>query len=849
MLYYHWRNEESDILEKDCEEIFNKHRKDIQKKRLEYNKISEEDLKEYEKQLLEDQERYHQYEKENERYQEDREYIEEYAEQQDFVTDILLQDNYDAEGNKVQKFLAPKMMKDEEYTELLRSLNEKQKNFLYHVLCFVKKNQFIALKDQEQIFNYVSGSAGVGKSRLITAIAQTVTKYSRENTNGPINEENPHVLIVAPTGKAAFNVRGMTMHSAFNLLIREGKKSDKSKKLAADTLNTMRSQLSQLKILIIEEISMVGVDTFIQTHMRLQEIFYNNLPFGGINVISFGDFKQLRPVKDGYVFKSSNKEDYILAGNSLWSQFKFYELTEIMRQKDDIPFANALNNLGLGQLTDDDIKMFESRLNLSSIPEDAIHLYYRNEDVNKYNIQKVNKIINQNHKENAISKAIDEQLGPGSKSYKNKRLKEVKKRDSAQNHGLPNELLLVIDAKYMITNNIDVPDGLFNGAIGYLRKIVYGDLKKKDDVIEKNVPSSLFMEFDKGIGTEAMAKCGKNKDPDYKGLVPIQRIRRVVYDDKSAQIVRNQFPLIVAESITIHKSQGSTYKNVAVDLTRCDRQLTYVALSRATTLNGLYIKGDFPKIKPISSDDPVIKEIIRLKTYCNLVFPFKLLNQINNTKKNVIRIMYHNVQSFYAHKQDVESDMNFMCCDLLMFVESHLNGRKIDNLRGFDCINRFDNNYRGNLCYKKQSNNNIKMVESTVYLHGDLEIFMAEINDEIAVICVYAAVKLNHGNVADCLQMYFQIAEVDLNKYKFVLLWGDFNLNEVVERNHLSRFLMEYEFIPYFKEHKVTTDKNTCLDLVYVRKNVFRILNFSHEIGIYESYFSYHKPLYCVFYY
>lgn len=46
MLYYHWRNEESDILEKDCEEIFNKHRKDIQKKRLEYNKISEEDLKE-----------------------------------------------------------------------------------------------------------------------------------------------------------------------------------------------------------------------------------------------------------------------------------------------------------------------------------------------------------------------------------------------------------------------------------------------------------------------------------------------------------------------------------------------------------------------------------------------------------------------------------------------------------------------------------------------------------------------------------------------------------------------------------------------------------------------------------
>ncbi|MFN9959398.1 MAG: hypothetical protein ACK55I_40430, partial [bacterium] len=88
-------------------------------------------------------------------------------------------------------------------------------------------------------------------------------------------------------------------------------------------------------------------------------------------------------------------------------------------------------------LTDDDIKMFESRLNLSSIPEDAIHLYYRNEDVNKYNIQKVNKIINQNHKENAISKAIDEQLGPGSNSYKNNRLKEVKKRDSAQNHGLP----------------------------------------------------------------------------------------------------------------------------------------------------------------------------------------------------------------------------------------------------------------------------------------------------------------------------------------------------------------------------------------------------------------------------
>lgn len=114
---------------------------------------------------------------------------------------------------------------------------------------------------------------------------------------------------------------------------------------------------------------------------RLKQIFRTTESFGGIPVIVFGDLKQIPPVKDSPVFRSGNDNYAVLVGPILWHQFKFYELTEIMRQRDDQAFAVALNNMSEGIMTAADIALLKSRIvNAKDIPQSAIQLFSTNED-------------------------------------------------------------------------------------------------------------------------------------------------------------------------------------------------------------------------------------------------------------------------------------------------------------------------------------------------------------------------------------------------------------------------------------------------------------------------------------
>ena len=118
----------------------------------------------------------------------------------------------------------------------------------------------------------------------------------------------------------------------------------------------------------------------------------NSLDFGGVSIISVGDFHQLRPVKDSYVFQvpmsSSNNYDG-LVGPYLSEKFSFVELTGIMRQKDDLNFARALNNFANCCLTEDCINLFTSRIMqkdfVENLPIKSIHLFGTHASVNAHN--------------------------------------------------------------------------------------------------------------------------------------------------------------------------------------------------------------------------------------------------------------------------------------------------------------------------------------------------------------------------------------------------------------------------------------------------------------------------------
>ncbi|KAJ1528959.1 hypothetical protein ONE63_007327 [Megalurothrips usitatus] len=283
------------------------------------------------------------------------------------------------ETDSKNTFQIPNLLPDEEYKKILCNLNDKQRKYHDNFTHIIKT------QPHEQFFHFISGAGGVGKSTLLKIITQTALRFwIHELQHQP---DDIFFLITAPTGKAAFNVGGQTIHSVFTIVFSLVK--ELTMKLSADKRNTLMFKLKQLKLLIIDEISMVSAQLFQIVNNRLQEIFENSKPFGGISVIVMGDFNQLPPVMHDPVYYPlrdsistiANIENEIICisqldrtfyMSELWSHFKILELTEIMRQKDDIQFANALNRLAIGQTTDEDNALFQSReLSSLNIPEHA----------------------------------------------------------------------------------------------------------------------------------------------------------------------------------------------------------------------------------------------------------------------------------------------------------------------------------------------------------------------------------------------------------------------------------------------------------------------------------------------
>ena len=134
-------------------------------------------------------------------------------------------------------------------------------------------------------------------------------------------------------------------------------------RLIADMANAIREKFFNLQLLIIDEISMVGARLLSRVDTRLRQIMGINKIFGGVSVLLVGDLKQLPPVMDKYVFEnSSTSKTTVLVESPLWEIFVDYELTEIMRQNDELAFIEALNNLSIGQMTEENVRLIESRI-------------------------------------------------------------------------------------------------------------------------------------------------------------------------------------------------------------------------------------------------------------------------------------------------------------------------------------------------------------------------------------------------------------------------------------------------------------------------------------------------------
>ena len=422
----------------------------------------------------------------------------------------------------------PNLLSNEEYFERMRKLNPEQKKIVnLHtkwckaVVQCVKYSK--AMPDPYHL--YISGAGGVGKSHVISLLRHITIKYMRYLPD--IQADEVTCMLVAPTGTAAFNIDGITIHSAFLFPVA----MKQYRNLSAETLNILRNKLQKLKVLIIDEISMVSATMLYHIHRRLEEIKGSKSTksvFGDVTIIAVGDLYQLRPVKQSFVFDLPD-DDYAKLHDPLWYQFKFAELTEIMRQKDDRLFAELLNRVRTDNCTEADIKLLETRVikqTTKDYPSDSLHVFTMWKNVNKYNAEMMEKLNGPKY----IIKSIDNKVD------KNSGLKVEFSHRASDTGGLSSEIQIGVGCRVMLTYNIDVSDGLVNGATGTVVHVC---------LIENNV-TAILVNFDNGtVGRKAMQRSQYKQNYPY--AVPITRIeaRFNIGRRNAVSATRRQFPLIL----------------------------------------------------------------------------------------------------------------------------------------------------------------------------------------------------------------------------------------------------------------------------------------------------------------
>ena len=300
LLFFPFRNELNDVENADCRKIYLMNENMIMQKKIEYNKLKEEDLinaLEYIKNNVYNIEEFPLDKKQEENCFNDEVYL---KEQNNFQDD----NGKSAKISIVNKIQNPTVFDKEIIMNLIKNLNDEQKQIVLHILNCIKTETM-------PFHVIIGGSAGVGKSTVIKAIYQLLS-YVFDKSVG-INNEKIKILLTSYTGIASFFIGGITLHTAFQLPI--DRFGGKMKKLDANIANSLREMYSDLKVLVIDEFSMLGSRTFLRIDTRLRQITGKTQIFGGVSVILVGDLNQLSPVIDKPIYMPiSSKNLEMFAG-------------------------------------------------------------------------------------------------------------------------------------------------------------------------------------------------------------------------------------------------------------------------------------------------------------------------------------------------------------------------------------------------------------------------------------------------------------------------------------------------------------------------------------------------------
>lgn len=372
---------------------------------------------------------------------------------------------------------------------------------------------------------FITGKAGTGKT--------TFLKYLIKNCK-------KNCVVAAPTGIAAINAGGVTLHSLFGIPF---KPISPVERLEYKFTEYKTAMLLKLDLLIIDEVSMVRPDIMDTVDRKLRWVRESDEPFGGVQVVMFGDLFQLPPVvkSDEEEILGRFYDDYFFFNAQVWRQMGFHviELNQVFRQTDQT-FVNVLNNIRNYKVSDEELDI------LSEIKDKNISQSYTGEYIHicthRKDVEKINTSL----------------LGEPTWCYK--AVLKDKFTESAAPCDM--ELKLRIGARVMALCN-NPQQGYYNGMLGFVVNLdeKFVTVKMDNGCTIKFEPytwsnNQFTLQEDQIVSTE-IGSC-------------------------------TQFPLTLAWAITIHKSQGLTFDKVILHVARtfCSGQL-YVALSRCRTLEGI----------------------------------------------------------------------------------------------------------------------------------------------------------------------------------------------------------------------------------------------------------------------
>ena len=441
------------------------------------------------------------------------------------------------------------------------TLNVQQK-IAYDIICH-HHQQLDADLSPTPLHMIISGTAGTGKSYLISAIAHALGNLC---------------LLTGTTGMAAYNICGKTIHSALQLPIRNSYTD-----LQGASLHRLQLAMKDIAYIVIDEMSMIGQRMLAWIDKRLRQATGQlDTHFGGLSIILFGDFAQLPPVGDSPLYSNSPKGSLQIHGHTMYQLFTTVViLSESLRQAGSAPdaviFRSLLLRLRNGTVNESDWKLLLDRApqNVANHSDftNAIRLHYDKASVAEYNLEKLHSLntpiakITAIHSDITASSASPDDAG-----------------------GLHPVLLLATHARVMLTANIWQEVGLCNGATGIIQHFLYQTNHKPPEL-----PIAVIVAFDNYSGPPFLT--------DHPNYVPISPLT-FEWDSNGRRFSRQQLPLQLCYAITIHKSQGQTLDKAVIDIGKAELAAgcTFVAMSRLKNLHHALVQPmSFQRLQGISA--------------------------------------------------------------------------------------------------------------------------------------------------------------------------------------------------------------------------------------------------------